>query len=355
MIIKLKNAKKKIKNNIFLLNQKCLIIAEIGVNHNGNVKLALESIFKAKQAGADAVKFQTFTAEKLASKLTPKVKYQKANSLKFETHFEMLKRLELSKSDHIKIKNYCNKIGIIFLSTPYDVDSAKFLIKLGIDFIKTSSADIVDLPLHEAIAKKKKPVIISVGMATIDEIKNTLKIYKKNNCKNYAILHCVSNYPCSDNSLNLRAIVTLKKKFRCPVGFSDHSIGSLAATTALGLGAIIIEKHFTLSKKLKGPDHKSSLNPCEFRKFVSYIRRAEKMLGSKIKKCQIEEEEMRRVSRKSIFLVKCLKKGAKLKLNNITLKRPGTGLYAKYIKNILKKKAKKNLVGGQMIKFSDFI
>ena len=146
---------KRTKSNIFSLNQKCLIIAEIGVNHNGNLRLAKESIHKAKQAGADAVKFQTFTAEKLASKLTPKVKYQKMNSLKSETHFDMLKKLELSKSDHVKIKNYCKKIGIIFLSTPYDIDSAKFLIKLGVDFIKTSSADIVDLPLHEFIAKKK--------------------------------------------------------------------------------------------------------------------------------------------------------------------------------------------------------
>ena len=219
----------------------------------------------------------------------------------------MLKKLELSHADHYVLRDYCKKIDIDFTSTPYDVESAVFLKKLKVPYFKTASADLVDVNLHEYIAKNNTPVVISVGMASYDEIKKTLEIYRgKNN--NIMLLHCISNYPCSDKSLNLNVINTLKKKFKLPVGLSDHSVGNVAAIASVAMGASFFEKHITLNKKDNGPDHKASSSAHEFKDLVDSVKRAHLMMGSKFKKLQDEEKEMLAISRKSIRYKSNLKK-----------------------------------------------
>tara|TARA_B100000787_G_C16190245_1_gene297075 strand:+ start:1537 stop:2592 length:1056 start_codon:yes stop_codon:yes gene_type:complete len=336
----------KVKNPVYF-------IAEIGVNHNGNVKLAKKMIDAAKNSGADAVKFQTFKAENLVTPKTRKVKYQKNTTSLKETHYDMIKSLELNEKKHKDLKSYCKKKKIDFLSTPYDLDSARFLSKIGCKEFKTASADIVDLELHTYLAKSKKSVIISTGMSSLSEIKECIKIYNRYRNRNIILLHCVSNYPCSLKSLNMRALTLLQKKFNCAVGYSDHSIGYAASVVSVALGARVIEKHFTTNKKLSGPDHKASTLPKEFKKMVSEIRRVEVIVGQEIKKCQKEEIQMSKVSRKSLTLNVSLKKNERLKIDHLCLKRPGTGLFYNNINNILGKNLKKNLKKNHQIKFTD--
>jgi len=325
------------------LSKKTYFIAEIGVNHNGSLSLAKRMVDSAKKSGADAVKFQTFKAESLVSPKTPKVKYQIKTTDSKSSHYEMIKFLEFSKENHIKIKNYCKKKSIEFISTPYDVESAKFLNKLGCNIFKTSSADIVDLELHDYLAKNKKTVIISTGMSTFDEIEKCLKIYNKNSNKNFILLHCVSNYPCSFNSLNLSVIPLMQKKYNCIVGFSDHTIDHEAAKISVSLGGKLIEKHFTINRKLTGPDQKASILPKNFKEMILQVRKTEIILGKAIKKCQKEEVEMRKISRKSMTLNEDIKIGEALKKDFINLKRPGTGLYYSELKNVIGKKVKRDL------------
>ena len=303
------------------------LIAEIGVNHNGDLQQALTLIDSAIDAGADAVKFQSYKTECLASRTTPKVAYQELTTPTAENHFQMLKNLELSFDDHLTLKNYCDSKSIKFLSTPYDLECASFLHEeLDVEMFKTASADLIDLPLHEYIASTGKPSIISVGMATINEIEETLEIYKKVKHSNIILLHCVSNYPCSPTSLNLHNLCTLQDSFDLPVGFSDHSIGCEAAILSVALGAKVIEKHFTLDKNLDGPDHLASSNPDEFKMLKNSIRLAEIMLGSKEKQCQLEETQMREISRKSIFLRRNMIKGDVITKEDLCCLRPGYGI-----------------------------
>lgn len=259
------------------------IIAEIGVNHAGKVELAKQMILAAKEAGADAVKFQTFTAEALVTKGTPKVKYQENTTSANEDHYNMIKNLEFKNEDHPEVFNYCKSIEIDFISTPYDIESAKFLNELGVSVFKVASADIVDLPLHEYLASTKKPVIIATGMATIGEIETVVNIYRERENLNICLLHCVSNYPCSNESLNLSAMNMIGSTFQVPIGFSDHSVGDLAACLTVALSAKVVEKHFTLDKNMPGPDHKASSTPEEFASLVSMIRLSETMLGNPFK------------------------------------------------------------------------
>lgn len=340
------------QNNIN--GENCFIIAEIGVNHAGSVELAKEMIDAAKNAGADAVKFQTFTAEKLVSFNTPKVKYQESTTSKEETHFEMIKALEFAYEDHLPVLEYCNKNKIEFISTPYDVESAKFLVSIGVKMFKTASADIVDLSLHDYIAQNAAHAIISTGMATLGEIERVVKIYRKHNCK-FTLLHCVSNYPCAVESLNLKAMQTLSSAFQCDIGYSDHAVGSIPAVASVALGATIIEKHFTLDKDMVGPDHKASCDPDEFSELVSAIRLAESALGDPLKLIQNEEKQMRSVSRKSLFLKRDVMKGQIFAKEDFTLKRPGTGLYEAELDVIIGSKASKPLSAGSMLSYGDFI
>lgn len=336
-----------------ILSKQTYFIAEIGVNHNGNMVLAKKMILEAKKAGANAVKFQTFKAQTLVSPRTPKVKYQKSTTNRKESHYDMIKFLELSEKNHYILRNFCKKKKIDFLSTPYDLESAKFLNKIGCKVFKTASADIVDLELHTYLAKNKKKVIISTGMSNFREIDECINLYRRYSNKNFILLHCVSNYPCSLDSLNLSIIPKIQKKYNCCVGYSDHSVGSDAAVLSFGLGARVIEKHFTTNKNLRGPDHKASSLPHEFKEIVAKIRLAETIMGRAIKKCQREEIEMLKVSRKSLTLNRDIEKGEILKKNFFVLKRPGTGLYYRDLKKILGKKTKKIFFKNDQIKLSN--
>ena len=331
------------------------IIAEAGVNHNGDIDLAHRLIVEAANSGANAVKFQTFKAEKLVSINTPKVPYQLRTSSKSESHYEMIKSLELSYDKHIELKKHCDQIGIDFLSTPYDLGSAKFLQeKIKVKFFKTASADIVDLPLQKYIASTSTPAIVSVGMASIEEIKIVNELFQKYSKVKPTYLHCISNYPCTNESLNLNIITTLKKLFDCPVGFSDHSLGSTASIMAVALGATIIEKHFTLDKKLAGPDHAASIEPDELKSLIKDIRICESQLGSTEKKPQEEELKMRSISRKSLHYSKNFSKHHILCKDDFELLRPGTGIYYSEVDNIIGRKLQKDVMKGQIISMNDF-
>jgi len=329
------------------------IIAEIGVNHAGDVTLAKKMIDEAKRVGADAVKFQTFTAEKLVSVGTPKVRYQESTTSKDESHYAMIKSLEFSYDDHIPVLKYCVENDIEFISTPYDVESASFLVSIGVKTFKTASADIVDLSLQEFIAANATHAIVSTGMATLGEIEKVVGIYQQHACK-LTLLHCVSNYPCEYASLNLSVMNTLKNAFGCEVGYSDHAIGPIPAVASVALGVTVIEKHFTLDKNMVGPDHKASSDPKEFGELVSAIRITEKSLGTFDKRVQEEEMQMRLVSRKSLFLNKGVVKGERLTKEHFTLKRPGTGLYEAELENILGCIAVKQLNIGTMLAYGDY-
>ena len=340
-------------NNYFSKLKNCFLIAEIGVNHNGDMHLAKEMIVAAKESGADAVKFQTFTAGSLVSKGTPKVKYQENTTSPEESHFNMIKRLELTRDDHFVLNDYCEKQSIQFLSTPYDVESARFLCEnLNVQVFKTASADLVDLPLHEYIASTGRPSIVSVGMATMGEIEENLSIYRSYQHSNVILLHCVSNYPCAYESLNLRVLKTLKQAFDLPVGYSDHSVGLEAAVLSVALGAKIIEKHFTLDKSLSGPDHIASSTPDEFKLLSASVRNAEKMLGSSVKSCQPEERQMAEVSRKSIFLKNDMHKDDIIHKDDLITMRPGNGISPLNIKKIKGMRINQNLSQGTKLNWS---
>lgn len=344
---------KTLKNH-FLSFKTAYIIAEIGVNHNGSIKLAKNMIDEATKSGADAVKFQTFKASSLVTQGTPKVRYQEATTSPKETHYEMIKKLELSKKAHFELSAYCKSKNIDFISTPYDVASAKFLIEdLGIKYIKTASADIVDLLLHEYLASTGLPVIIATGMSNLGDIERVLNIYKKQKNQNVVLLHCVSNYPCSDESLNLRSMETMFNAFNLPVGYSDHSIGFLASSISIALGAKIIEKHFTLDKNLPGPDHKASSTPEEFSELVKNIRRTESILGSSDKCCQQEEQQMSSVSRKSVVLSRDMSKGDILNQGDLVLMRPGSGMHPMNLFSLYGKKLSKNLKKYDQLNWQD--
>jgi N,N'-diacetyllegionaminate synthase len=338
--------------NTFEAMDSVYIIAEIGVNHNGDTQLAKKMIDAAKEAGANAVKFQTFEAKRLALPDTPKVEYQ-LNATNSESHYEMLEMLELSQDDHLYLLDYCNTCRIDFISTPYDVVSAKFLNAIGVKCFKTASADLVDHSLHHYIASTGKSSIIATGMASLEEIEQVVKIYKKFNNNNIVLLHCVSNYPCSDHALNMRSMVTMRQCFDLPVGFSDHSDGAVAGIMSVAFGSKVIEKHFTLDRNMPGPDHKASSTPEEFSYLVKSIRRAETMMGRGYKFCQPEEREMALVSKKSIVLKRFLQAGSFLTEGDIEFKRPGAGISPVYAEEILGRVLKHDCNANYQLKWTD--
>lgn len=334
------------------MRPRTYIIAEIGVNHNGSIDLAKELVASAKACGADAVKFQTFKADRLVTSGTPKVAYQKRTTDETESHHEMIRRLELSEKDHEDIFHYCKQCDIEFISTPYDVESVEFLQSLGVTKFKVASADIVDLPLLQAIAKTGVSTILSAGMATLGEIEDAVFALRPH-AKELCLLHCVSNYPCSDSSLNLDVIPTLRHAFGIPVGFSDHSIGSQAATLAVALGAETIEKHFTVDRGLLGPDHAASSTPGELAELIQSVRRTEVMLGSPVKCCQPEEREMARLARKSLTLATAKEVGTILCDADLTTMRPGTGIAPKNIDKVVGRTLRRSLAKNHQLDWTD--
>ncbi len=332
--------------------QDVFIIAEAGVNHNGDLETAKKMIEIAKSAGVDAIKFQTFNADNLVTRDAEKCEYQKEND-GVESQYEMLKRLELSKEDHKTLKNYCEEVGILFLSTPFSEEDADFLEEIGMPIFKIPSGEITNIPYLKHVAKKGKPMIVSTGMSDMDEVKNAASEILKINSQ-LTLLHCTSNYPASHDSLNLRAIETMKNELQLPIGYSDHSEGILASSLAVSLGACVIEKHFTLDKNMEGPDHKASIEPAELTALVKSIRNAEEMLGSSKKEIQVEETEVKNIVRKSIITCEEIKAGEIFTKENLTIKRPGTGMPPQEIENIVGKKAKRDLKRDTLITKKDY-
>lgn len=303
-----------------------LIIAEAGVNHNGNLDLALKMVDEAKRAGADIVKFQTAIPEKVISKYADKAEYQKKTTGNEESQLEMCKRIHLKLSDYDIIKKYCEEVGIEFLSTPFDLESIDYLEKLGMKLWKIPSGEITNLPYLIKIAKTGKPVIMSTGMAELNEVEEAVNVLKENGAGEITLLHCTTEYPAPFESVNLRAMNTLREKFETEVGYSDHTVGFEVAVAAAVLGASVVEKHFTLNHNMEGPDHKASLEPEEFEIMVNNIRLIEKALGDGVKQPAEAEKKNIAIARKSIVAAKDIKKGEILTEENITVKRPGSGI-----------------------------
>lgn len=327
----------------------CFVIAEAGVNHNGNFESAIRLIEIAVDAGADAVKFQTFIAEQVVSPIAPKAKYQEAAMTNGESQLEMVKKLELPFEAFTKLNEYCKRNNILFLSTPFDHKSADFLQELNIKAIKVASGEITNLPFLSHLAKKNIPLIISTGMATLGEIETALGIVESAGNNEYILLHCVSNYPAAPEDANLRAMDTLRAAFDVPVGFSDHTLGIEIPIAAVALGANIIEKHFTLDQHLPGPDHRSSLEPEELRSMITGIRKVEIALGNGIKRPSNNELEIAKVARKSLIIAKDLKQGTILTKNMIVIQRPGTGLSPSMLDFVVGRRLIKDVKMGSLL------
>ena len=305
---------------------KVFVIAEAGVNHNGNIEIAKRLVDAAVWSKADAVKFQTFKAEKIASKNAPKARYQYETAIQSETQYEMLKRLELTEDMHRELIKYCREKGIIFLSSPFDMDSIDLLARLGLEIIKIPSGEITNLPYLRAVAQQKKQVILSTGMSDLQEVKEAVQILNQYGTNNITILHCNTQYPTPMDDVNLKAMVKMGEELKLPYGYSDHTLGIEIPVAATALGATVIEKHFTLDKAMKGPDHKVSLEPMEFRMMVQMIRNVENALGDGLKKVTQSEKNNVMIGRKSIVAARSIKKGDYFTPENITIKRPGKGI-----------------------------
>jgi len=301
------------------------IIAEAGVNHNGSFEIACKMIDAAKKAGVDCIKFQTFKSSNLVSRNAQKAEYQK-KATGDSSQEEMLKKLELSYEEFLSLKKYCDRIGICFLSTPFDFSSIEFLNSIEMPFWKIPSGEITNLPYLLALAKTKKPVVMSTGMCEMDEIHDAIKVLKDNGTEKITLLQCNTEYPTPFEDVNLRTMQTMRDAFGLEVGYSDHTPGTEAAIAAVALGATIIEKHFTLDHNMDGPDHKASLEPDELAAMVRSIRNVELAMGTGIKQPSNSEKKNIAIARKSIVAAKRIRKGDTLTEDNLASKRPGSGI-----------------------------
>jgi N,N'-diacetyllegionaminate synthase len=334
-----------------LKSKKVFIIAEAGVNHNGSIQIAKKLINVASDAGADAVKFQTFKAENLATIYAKKAKYQTKTTDLNESQFQMLKKFEINFEKHKKLISYCKKKSIMFLSSPFDIDSADLLNNLGLKIFKIPSGEITNLPYLRYVGKLNKKIILSTGMANIKEIRNALEILiqagtKKNNI---TVLHANTEYPTPMGDVNLRAMLTIGKTFNVNYGYSDHTLGTEINIAAVALGATCIEKHFTLDINMKGPDHKASLEPHQLKAMIKAIRNIEIALGNKVKKISKSEAPNKNIVRKSIVAKMEIKKGDILNENNLTVKRPGNGINPMKWDKLIGTKSKKNYYKDELI------
>jgi N,N'-diacetyllegionaminate synthase len=305
---------------------KTIVIAEAGINHNGDIEIAKKLIATAQNAGADYVKFQTYKSENLVSSSLGCALYQEKNAKANQTQYEMLKKLELSYGDFKELHCFCKETGIVFISTPFDLESIQFLNSLDMPFWKIPSGEITNLPYLEMIAKTGKPIIMSTGMAEINEIDVTLALLKKHSVSDISILHCTTEYPAPYKNVNLKFIDTLKRRYGLQVGYSDHTEGIEIPIAAVVMGATIIEKHFTLDKNMPGPDHKASIEPQELKQMIDSIRHVEQAVGDGIKVISETEKRNSCVARKCIVAASLIAKGELYSENNITTKRAGSGL-----------------------------
>lgn len=328
---------------------KVFIIAEAGVNHNGDINIARKLVDAAVDAGADAVKFQTFKAEELVCKYAKKAEYQKQYTEKGESQLEMLKKLELDIDKHKELMNYCSSKGIIFLSTPFDLKSIDLLEELDLKIYKIPSGEITNYPYLKKIAGLKKKIIMSTGMCYLNEIKDALDVLKENGSQDITVLHCNTEYPTPIEDVNLNAMITIKKELNVNVGYSDHTLGIEVPIAAVAMGASVIEKHFTLDKEMEGPDHKASLNPKELKAMVESIRNIEKALGSLKKEPSKSERKNLIIARKSIVAKYKIEKGELLNEENLTCKRSGNGISPMMWNNVIGRKAVRNFSEDELI------
>ena len=329
----------------------CFIIAEAGVNHNGSLEMALKLVDVAVQAGADAVKFQTFKAERLVTKMAPKAEYQKETTGAGESQLEMLRRLELSTQDHVHLKQYCAEKGILFMSTPFDEQSADFLDELGVSIFKLGSGEVTNLPYLRHVARKMKPLILSTGMSFLSEVDVAVRAISETQNTQLVLLHCVSNYPTSPADANLRAIQTMSTAFQIPVGYSDHTMGYEVPLAAAALGACVIEKHFTLDRTLPGPDQPASLEPGELAGMVKGIRTVESALGHGKKIPAPSEAPIAAVARRSLVASRTIPPGALITAESVAIQRPGTGMAPEFYSFVVGKKARVEIQAGTLLSF----
>jgi len=322
------------------------IIAEAGVNHNGILGNAFKLVDAAKASGADYVKFQSFKAEKLVSKFAVKAEYQKETTDSSESQFDMIKKLELSDSDHDELIKYCKKVDIGFMSSPFDKEGIGYLDSLGVDFFKVPSGEITNLPYLRELTKFNKKIILSTGMANLNEVKDALKVLK--GC-NVTVLHCNTEYPTPMKDVNLNAMLTIQKECAVDIGYSDHTLGIEIPIAAVAMGAKVIEKHFTLDNKMEGPDHRASLEPSELKIMVSAIRNIEIAMGNGNKVPSESESKNIKIARKSIVALTDIKIGEIFSEKNITIKRPGDGINPMKWDDVLGKKAIKTFSEDELI------
>jgi N,N'-diacetyllegionaminate synthase len=338
-------------NRLVGAGERVFVIAEAGVNHNGELPLAFQLVDAAAAAGADAVKFQTFIAEEVITTDTAKADYQKTTTGEQESQLEMVKRLELSFDDFRKIKTYCDRQGIMFLSTPFDFASVDFLDELGVPAFKISSGDLTNHPLLRHVASKARPVILSTGMSNMDEVREALGVLQSDQI---VLLQCVTNYPAAPKDVNLRAMLTMNTTLNVNVGYSDHTLGNEVALAAVALGACVIEKHLTFSKDAWGPDHRASLDPDEFKAMVDGIRNVEAALGHGNKVPAASETSNAQVARRSIVAARDIAAGTVITNEEIAFKRPGTGLPPKMIDSVLGRTARIHVPAGTLLKTEMF-
>ena len=325
------------------MTDRCYVIAEIGVNHNGDEALARKLIDVAAAAGADAVKFQTFYADELVTRSASKAAYQIANTENDNSQYQMLKSLELEDDTYIRLNDHCAERGIDFLSTPFSERAADLLERIGVGAYKVSSGDLTHLPLLRYIARKGRPIILSSGMAVLSEIEDALTaIYEEGN-RQVSVLHCVSNYPAAPTDCNLAAMQTIAQAFAVPVGWSDHTMGEAISLAAVARGASIIEKHITLDRAMPGPDHKASMEPKEFEVFVENIRAVESAIGDGRKLPTEHERETAKLGRRSLVTTRALRAGEELTTSDIAILRPGTGIAPRYLPYVIGRRVKVDL------------
>jgi len=345
-----------IKNRIISEKSPCFIIAEGGVNHNGRLDIALKMVDVAADAGADAIKFMIFKAGQVVTESVSMASYQKKNIGKSGSQFSLLKKLELKDDMYRLIIERCKKRNIIFILTPHGgFESIDFFEKLKISVFKFGSGDLTNLPVLEYAAKFNKPMILGTGMADMSEVKKAVSCIKKAGNNKIIVLHCTTNYPCASKEVNLRAMQKMQKELGVLVGYSDHTLGLQVPIMATTLGACVIEKHFTLDKKMRGPDHKASLDPKELEEMVKSIRKVDTILGNSKKGPTLSELKHIPLVRKSVVAKEDIKKGNKFDFNNLAIKRPGTGLKPEFFLNIIGKISKNNIKKDTLITKKDFI
>lgn len=329
------------------------VIAEAGVNHNGNIEIAKKLVDMAVECGADAIKFQTFKAEESTGAFAEKAQYQKENDPNKESQLEMIKKFELPFEQFKKIQKYCKEREIIFISTPDGIESLNYLMYLDVPLIKIGSTEVTNHEFLKNIGKTGKDIILSTGMSTLGEVESALEAIYSTDNKNVKLMHCTTDYPTSVENVNLKAMVTMREAFKIPVGLSDHTMGCEAAIAAVALGAEFIEKHITLDRNMKGPDHKASMPPNEFKEYVRSIRNTEKLLGDGMKKPTEREIEIKKDVRRSIVAANDLRKGTILEEKMLEYKRPGCGIEPSMTSIVVGRTLKRDLKKDEVIKWTD--